>query len=355
MGHPHLIEYVQTMDQPVVRPISSDWCELRLAHLRSADCAASAAQPGQDYIAVATTPAADCIAFAVCDGVSESYFGEVAARWIGAKVVRWLLELPIENIDEISTADDMAGFFHALPPIASEVVARHALPQRASTLVLEALDQKRRTAGSQSMFAGILATRQFLFIVRCGDVRIRILPDDAGAPPPQISLDAPRSDHRWSSLSGVRGSVEFAFLPAAAGMRIQCHSDGLAEHDGLLAGPLLNDPSLDRLIASTRSDPRSDDVSFVELTFTKCEPGPRRPFHGHMHAEHGAAPLAPAARLQSAGDAPLPRARSAVSVRRTALLLIGTLVFLSVIVLPTPSAVSRTSLMSTRRTAVKSF
>src|SRR3954454_2627255 len=46
--------------------------------------------PGQDFIAFRCTDSR--LIFAVCDGVSQSFYGDLAARFVGERLVNWLAE-----------------------------------------------------------------------------------------------------------------------------------------------------------------------------------------------------------------------------------------------------------------------
>lgn len=61
----------------------------RFAYARSADTRASG-DVGQDYLAVREGP--QTLVFALCDGVSQSFYGDLAARYLGDALVAWLGE-----------------------------------------------------------------------------------------------------------------------------------------------------------------------------------------------------------------------------------------------------------------------
>src|SRR5258708_34459180 len=74
----------------------------RFAYGRSADSRAHDAL-GQDYLALCDDGAR--FAFAVCDGVSQSFLGDVAARIIGDELVRRLWTARLS--DDAETLRDM--------------------------------------------------------------------------------------------------------------------------------------------------------------------------------------------------------------------------------------------------------
>jgi len=343
MDKPQLIEYVQTTDQSMTRPIEVDWLNLRLAHLRSADSAASGIQPGQDYIALSASPSGDRAAFVICDGVSESYFGELAARWLGLRLVEWLLGLTVDDMDSDDFRDALVHFLQPLPAAATAAVEEHQASPAIQGLLREALEEKRRIAGSQTMFAAVLATQRQLLVVRCGDVRVRILRTGDVPHEAHVMLHRTHAEHRWSSRDGIRGAIEFARFPAEATLRVQCSSDGLAAHDALLAGTPLTDADLNELIESTRTDARSDDVSFIELTILRTNQAHITPFFGRLESVQADSASEVRSRPAVAYDAEQTSHASKSAMRRIALFLIATAVMLLGLAYPAHSLLGNPS------------
>src|SRR5262245_26900784 len=69
----------------------------RLAYARAEE-SRNAQQPGQDYVAYKRVPSG--VTFALCDGVGESFVGNVAAQLLGDDLVGWLAHRLPRTCDE---------------------------------------------------------------------------------------------------------------------------------------------------------------------------------------------------------------------------------------------------------------
>ncbi|PJF34425.1 MAG: hypothetical protein CUN49_15725, partial [Candidatus Thermofonsia Clade 1 bacterium] len=83
---PHVITLNQETDTPARRERIG---KVMLTYLydRSRDSQQAGAR-GQDFIAFCGNEKR--LAFAICDGVSQSFYGDLAARFLGEKLVAWL-------------------------------------------------------------------------------------------------------------------------------------------------------------------------------------------------------------------------------------------------------------------------
>src|SRR4051812_46807553 len=76
----------QDLETPLQETIH-DGLRLRYAYTRSAECQAIGVS-GEDYFSIRVDLTR--YAFALCDGVSLSFFGGVAAKLLGDELVGWL-------------------------------------------------------------------------------------------------------------------------------------------------------------------------------------------------------------------------------------------------------------------------
>jgi hypothetical protein len=205
--------------------------------------------------------------FAVCDGVSNSFYGEIAARFMADALVTWLGSLENEAPDASALREGLAIRLRDEAPRAQLLVERMELPASLPALAIEALEQKRRL-GSQTTLAAARVTHGVdgsihVVVLRLGDTRIRVWLD--GAEERDI-VGAPTSGEAWSTVRGVVGgqvSVALRSFAKAARLRIAAYSDGL---DVLDEGPW---PRSDRAIRSSLElvgdRVASDDASFIEV------------------------------------------------------------------------------------------
>jgi hypothetical protein len=241
----------------------------RFAYARSADTRASG-DIGQDYLAVREGP--QTFAFALCDGVSQSFYGDLAARYLGDALAAWLGErLPPAMVPEtVRTA--LTTHLQGMTGPATEVVQRYPLPRDIPPVLRDVLEEKR-TLGSESTFvcgridlpgADFPAGR--IVLAWMGDSRLRLwMDDDARA----ASLGGVfETAQRWSSRRGlVGGTLNVYVAPLqATGQRVSrlmTYSDGLAALDTWKEDP--SNHAVQNLIARAGEAATSDDISFLEV------------------------------------------------------------------------------------------
>ena len=233
----------------------------RYTYARSADSQASG-ERGQDYLTIREDE--QRLAFALCDGVSQSFFGDLAARWVGEALLSWLWEELPPSDDHEKLQVSLAHRLRALAATAQEQVNTLPLPEGLPLMVRDVLEAKR-ALGSQSTFAGGMidtAAKRFI-LVWMGDSRIRLWGPDGLEHTDELG-DTFHTHERWSSHQGLVGEVHVFTAPLEGVSRIAVYSDGLAQAAGSLATSPRNQ-ALDALITDAGHSPTSDDVSFLEL------------------------------------------------------------------------------------------
>lgn len=258
-----LVTINQDTDTPARREVTPG-AVLTYLYDRSRD-SRLAGTPGQDFIAYACDAHAQRIAFAVCDGVSQSFYGDLAARFLGEWLVAWLVESKIG--DDFGARVESALREWTTP--ASELVRSRPIGDSVAPLVRDALERKR-DAGSESMFvAGLvdLAGGQ-LAVCWMGDMRLWLW--DASGEQIELPGAAWITRERWSTRTGPRnGSPRTAVLPLRHIARITVHSDGVGNRAEELATVTLD--RLNALAATLAAAPASDDVSILDIALTHVE------------------------------------------------------------------------------------
>lgn len=225
---------------------------------------------GQDYVVVRHNEEAIC--FAVCDGVGQSFYGHLAAQFLGDAVVEWLGTLEAA-VDERHLAAGMTDFLTDLSASAQQLVADYALPQDLPKLVLSALE-RQRAYGSETMF--VCGRLQFPRvpadptdagqIVLCwlGDVEAQVLDRD-GVP---INLGAQwTSRERWSTSQGLRGAERVHVWSGDLNRvsQIVVYSDGLASLGHRLWALVGAPQELEQEIEEIQRSPADDDVALLRI------------------------------------------------------------------------------------------
>jgi hypothetical protein len=236
----------------------------RLAYQRSLD-GRLAQSVGQDALSLRVS--GDRFVFALCDGVSNSFYGDIAAGVLSEALVDWLWTKDPRLQDELALQSDLEGHLREVARRAQTLVDQAVLPSSLSPIVREALDGKR-AYGSQSTLVGAQVTlgsngAPQALLVRLGDSRIRMW--DGGLETPDVA-GAPTGGEVWSTARGVVGgkvTVTVTIPTQGAGLRVAAYSDGL---DVLDEGPW---PRSDRAIKAAlelaADRIASDDASFLEV------------------------------------------------------------------------------------------
>ncbi len=249
----------------------------RLAYARSADTRATD-DVGQDFLSVREAP--HKIVFTLCDGVSQSFFGDLAARFLGEALVTWLWENVPLTTDTEAIRLALTDHLNSLVGPASAEVRQQDLPVDLPSMVRDVLEDKRAWGSETTFVCGCInmAGADFphgrVVLAWMGDSRLKlwysgqVFPADLGG-----RFDVKQ---RWSTQRGVIGEPLNVFVaPLQDGERrverLMAYSDGLATLDECQKSPA-NDLVQDMIIRAGEAA-TSDDVSFLEIWL---EPFPAR-------------------------------------------------------------------------------
>ncbi len=236
----------------------------RYAFGRAAETRASN-DVGQDCVVLARGQ--NCLSFCVTDGVSQSFFGDLAAAALADDLVDWL-----DGLSPGLPVEQMRPSLHArLEQLRAEVtrdVQAQPLPADLPGMLRQVLEQKR-SLGSESMYAcgriwlpGEQVSDGYLVLSWLGDVRCRVWQSHQ-----ELRLEGFRTENRWSSSRGMLGTPGLFVTPLLSGVgriqRLAIYSDGLEVLDGSQDFP--DNDSLALIIAELSRNPKSDDVSLVEV------------------------------------------------------------------------------------------
>jgi hypothetical protein len=227
---------------------------IRAVYARSRD-AARADASGQDFVAYAHDKGR--IVFAVCDGVSQSFFGDLAARFLGMKLVERLAECGL---------DDLEPALQRWTTSASALVAAQPLSESLPFMVRESLERKR-DVGSETMFVAGVVDLDAGTLAACwmGDMRLRLW-DPNGQ-----EIDIPgaiwETRERWSTRHGPKnGAPRQVTMPLDGIAHVSAHSDGFSDPRGPISrfAP-------DELDALVRTLAMTDDVSLLDIMLTRVD------------------------------------------------------------------------------------
>jgi serine/threonine protein phosphatase PrpC len=226
--------------------------------------------PGQDFICYAHND--DCLAFAVCDGVSQSFYGDIAARYIGEHLVTWLAGTTISNDEAFAAELDQK--LNAWVEDGNALVQAKQLKPSLPPMLKDALERKREN-GSEAMFiAGRIDLKaKQLALCWMGDMQFWLW-DKHGAAMETEAVSETKD--RWSSRigpkSGATHGSAYSMVKSLRGItRLTVHSDGIGSRTDALRTISL--ASLDQLVIDLGAAPASDDVSIFDVAFQTVKIG----------------------------------------------------------------------------------
>jgi hypothetical protein len=238
---------------------------VRYAYSRSSDSRASD-DPGQDYIAFRIN--LEHLAFVLCDGVSQSFFGDLAARFLGDLLLDWLWDQSADWRTEGGFQSALTSQSEAWTEKGRQIVDTYRLPEDVPAMVLDVLERKR-DQGSETMFVcGLLNLPDrknmlgSIALAWMGDTRLQIWKgDDQKTDLLNASWD---TNQRWSSHGGLKGGSPGTYITDFEAVdRVIGYSDGLVSVEQKLSQA--NEGDLDTFIQKLLRSPTSDDVSLIDL------------------------------------------------------------------------------------------
>jgi hypothetical protein len=260
---PHIVTLNQETDTPARREYIGS-VALTYLYDRSRD-SQQAGGRGQDFIAFCGDD--ERLTFAVCDGVSQSFYGDLAARFLGEKLVRWLAELPFPDDAETFRAA-LSAQLAAWQPEAEALVAAQPIRPDLPPLLRDALMRKREN-GSESMFLAALIDHTAGAFAACwmGDLRLRLFnAKGEELPLPEAHWE---TRQRWSSRFGAKNGAPQVLLMSLHGVaRLTAHSDGFGSRSDMLKRFTLE--SLNALADELLSLPTSDDLSLLDVALSSA-------------------------------------------------------------------------------------
>lgn len=242
--------------------------------LFSARCRESQAQAlvNQDYVLANVQQDGSSLCFCVCDGVSNSYRGDFAARYLGAHLVQWLQNLPAFNWTSTSWKTQLRAELDTWSRAAHSELLQISLPMSLPYLVREVLEEQRNTYGSETVFLGGRINRATslasakaehaveIFLCWMGNVTAHLF---TGKDHCIVLGDDDASAKGWSTGRGLRGNLSTWHTGLTTLERLIVHTDGLDMIEKQL--PELSDEALQNQARRLLLMPQNDDMTALIL------------------------------------------------------------------------------------------
>lgn len=269
MAGPEVIRINSTIETPP-KAVRGRVFGYRYAYARSADSRAEN-ETGQDYLAYWETDKST--AFVLCDGVSQSFFGDLAARILGDALLGWIDEIP-DQMEISNISRNLSAFLQDLTVKANQEVMAYEISTEIPLMLQEVLEEKRSLGSESTFICGRIDLptpenpKGRILFAWMGDSRLRFW--DPGGERTNELGDNFHTKQRWSSHRGcVNGEPHVYIAPlnnesgAREVLRVLAYSDGLAALDRYDRSP--PNLTLEDMITQSGESPTSDDVSVIEI------------------------------------------------------------------------------------------
>lgn len=265
----HQVLLAQGQEIPVAR-IQAKTYSLRYAYARSADSLKNA-DVGQDHLAFAYDESK--IVFALSDGVSQSFYGDLAARFLGERLLTWMTETEFQ---QNGFESQLQVFFAGIQHEAIAQVADRPLPSNLSPMLVQVLEKKRLGGSECTFVAGVVDfSINKIHLCWAGDSRLRIWNGEVELTSELFSPEEFQTKERWSSQKGVVGKLHTRVLGFQPSWRVAVYSDGFSVLDRLRSR-MPSDKAINSLISEAQLEPSSDDISFFEVAGSVGQPSVSR-------------------------------------------------------------------------------
>jgi hypothetical protein len=247
-----------------VTELSFRWGRLRYAYARAFETR-QANERGQDSLILNILDSA--VSFSLCDGVSMSFMGDVAAHYLGQQLLKDFPGLLKSLAPDEQVETRLAQHLLSLTSPAKKLIQDYHLPDNVLPMVRSVLEEKR-AMGSESMFIyGQLDFQQELVsLVWMGDSRLRLWRHTQEVSEACLGDGRFNTRERWSTQHGPLGQVHVWQGALSAITRLLTYSDGLGAYDEPLDKPV-SSPAIQEMIQAQGDCPTSDDISLIELDF----------------------------------------------------------------------------------------
>ena len=261
------VQIDQTQDLPFTK-ILTHFAEIGYLFSRSSESYLNNTY-GQDYLNLRNKGRKLC--FALCDGVGQSFCGQIAAKSLGDQIVDWIWNLPVGFHEDKVLQDNVNDYLNLAAVTAHEVVRTFLLPENLPDLVRRALENLREYGSETVFLSGRIdfapfntLTPDLLTIFWLGDVQIHLYNHQGTVY--QVTEKWVNSE-RWSTKFGIKGTDRVnIFIGELNNIeRVIVHSDGISSLREQLYTLSKRPETLRMGVEQLRNSPTSDDISLLTI------------------------------------------------------------------------------------------
>lgn len=214
--------------------------------------------PGQDFLGFDHDEFG--IYFVVCDGVSKSFLGELAANFLGGKLLRWLQEIKQTATSAQQVLGDLKTQLQKWVPEANELVENYQFDHSFSNYVRTALE-RQKIGGSQTKFVCGWLNKTGVHLLWMGDSRFQVW-DASG----HILTNENwfTTNEGWSSKSGMlNGNPHFYDIELSRIKQFSVFTDGVLKFENDLYPA--DNGRLELLFHKLQEQSQNDDVCVLSI------------------------------------------------------------------------------------------
>lgn len=213
-------------------------------------------QPGQDYAVVRC--GGGYVVGVVADGVSRSFYGNLAAEYVSD----WLVDELWRRRADVPQSDSMESLLKEAEARFSEHIKEYQIPKTVEPYLVQILERKR-PKGSQAVFAAFVlnVAKAELALYQVGDIKALV---HNSRPEPESVESA--AEGRWSSAGKSRLLLKKSEFKNVGGLVIK--SDGASPEWGRSLGEGALGLEQFGLMANARAP--VDDISFIAVRLGKA-------------------------------------------------------------------------------------
>lgn len=223
---------------------------------------------GQDYVTF--IEGEDSIVFALCDGISMSYYGDFAASFLGESLRDWLTTLDPASNETTELSHQLYELLKVKAEEARKQLIDHHIPSYINGMLREVLLAKKKLGSGAIYACGRIdmpsedIPQGRIVLIWQGDIRIRMW---AGAQEKKGYLgDRFHTREQWNSTAGAVGGIPHVYMDHLMNWGNQ--GKLLLYSDGLQAMDHIDDTSqegMSRIMKKEADNPSSDDMSIFQI------------------------------------------------------------------------------------------